>query len=1510
MKHLCTILATVFSFSLFAAPMATVDWVKQYVAKLTSTKAPVLPESPSARPASVSETFSSSMVAEDGSAWDVTMALKSSSDISLIVTGSTVPDVTNGTVYAWNGELSAFESSNPYMPVIKADTFGAARPVTNLAGVVSIVTNTVTHYTAQTSDGVDFWSATYFATDYLVSAAGFSGPRLAYVVSSSPASSSSASRLARGGFSLIPSAMADDFSAPAAFAGSFYIGEVVIKRKGGNESYILDHTYRFHSGVGSGSIAEFTAEAFSKWYASPQGGVFQEYAGRLIARLDDYQAGWGMGKPNDVIDLGNDQLEIRYGDLYYRCEAFKSLIGAAKQAVEAEFSRQFMHLYNKLKEHPCPSLAPGEEEWTIEMECKCRYTYPDILTGEDIACLRADVSSHDFRRYKLVGGRLVLSDDGAGCLICSRCFEHRDGIDGVEHVEVPESAEYCGCYCGYYYEKKESDSSGESEGAETPIPPIYGGGEVIEKVPEKEKEDVEIECKGPDGDTVSVPVSVEVQSWHLVTNDVSGDKIPWRHVSRTVMGANGRLIKVTTSAEGLMSTDDGRLKHRKPQNPLSCTCKCGVEHFFKPSPCPEICRGCRKHEDCFQDLGDGRQIWYGHSSVNNNIDILGHHCKFEDGYWDEETYSIRDAEGTEREYTWSNKNGGYDQAGNLHILSPYAAWYGGITTNGVAACGCACKRFFTDSSGACGAPGKDLDGEEVNLGHHMNFHCYSLKRAADIKCPFTRYYYETTDPDALLPSCACQNHAWEEENDPAAVGESTLYETGWVGSYKRGADAGSLACDSACRWCWPHSHGISQSSETALDWKKHTGIALMDKLDQDVARVYAAWIDSVGTLECGCLCQALGPGACAVGDGSSNGGDYSFPVTWEEITSENYHFCDYETSCVCSCGLMHLAVTPTSREKYRAGETPPWNWSRCSAGMGVCQLCGYYDRSGVLDNLNRADPDCHVFIAGCRCDCSSDGGDARFRPKKGYDSAVRGWSAAQDRDNYPNNTRSASPGYRWREADIFENCHRDADGHFCPCNKDVGHHLYHKHKPGDFCVDCCKVDIDGYQCNHVEDYYVFNHASGNYEEKTGEHFRSFGADYCGCDCGERVYRIVDGKQVPWHVAPDGECYCCGKYSPTSPWEHGDARLMGHINLQPTGNIVSNRVSCSYELCDEGWWECQAEFKCQNEHVVYGKVFVADKNCDHGGVPDCSYCTCAACLERNRAGFRCECPFCNGIAAADRCTCEGADGGSGENNGTVKFTSPYLTVVEIVEILADVDFNEVSNIDGDDPVYEIEANAFYQKLCNMPSLTTVKFNYVTNVGDFAFGGALRNCPNLNSVQFARLKSVGSEAFQNAFAGSAVTHLSLPSLTSINGARAFSDMGIVSIAIPAVRQIPESTFSGCTKLTTIEGQPTYIDQMAFWYCQALKNLDTSKVSFIGLVAFRGCGLETISLPAVADFSHIYRAFEYSAFKDISLPSISTNLYFTCKEDVYNWGNYQDPIFPSGCTVHFADGDVVIP
>ena len=1445
MKHLFILIAIFITTHLFAAPMATVEWVKEYIAKLSAAeKEPAQPLSP--QPEKFEKSYTSTVKDSAGYEYDVTISLATATNLAIVITESNVPGVKRGSIYAYNKALSTYECDCDELPIIRAKTFAAANVATNISGVTVITTNNVTHFTATDSYGREYWAANRFGIDYLITNEGWNGPKIGYIITTVSSKSEEPVVAVPSLFSLLaPRAYANDelmdevnaLGGAAHFCGNLILGTITIRHKGKNKNFVINGDWAFNSGVGNGTVGEAAQKAFEDWYAAPEDGVYHKRKLALAERATDKSA-WGLPDDNEIVNDDNDLVNF-YWSIIYNSKAFKDAFDDAEKWINTEYNRIFMTFYNALKEHSCPSLAAGEKYWTVEMECKCRHTYPALENGKPIKCSNAEVSQHDWQIYRLERGSLILAEDGIGCQICARCFEPRED-HGAIHVAVPESADWCGCYCGYYYEKKEEEAppAGAGEGDEIILPPggIYEDAETIEPIPQEKEEKVEVECTDTDGEKTTLELTIENTTYVIATNSISGQYVPWRHVSKVVRGANGKLIKTTTSANDLMESEVAATMHQKPQDPLRCTCKCGQEHWFKKSPCPDICRGCGFSADCFENhnLGGGEISQCGYWSLgdygtNLNHNVRSYHKTFDEGYWDEEKYTIEDSEGNITEYIWSNAIGGVDSNGMLIVQSPYAEWYEDIITNGIAACGCACRRFYTDNAGNHGQPGRDKHGNTDDGGHHGTFHCYSLRPVSAIRDPFTRYYYETRDPNAMLPSCSCNNHQWEEENSPASVGEASFFN-GWKGSYKKD-DSGStsLACPMVCAFCWPTNHGVWSASDDKTEAKYHRGINLFSDLkDEDVKAAYVEWLGT-NAVTCGCLCQALTPTTA----------ETVFGLQWDAFDGEAYHYCDFETSCICACGKMHVVVNPKTYEKYMPRMTPGWTWSRCSKEKDICQLCGFYGKSGLLDSLYREDPDSHIYSpgGGCKCDCAEDGTFAAVftssRSSQGPNKKLRGWSVAQDGEDYPNNTRSISYGYQWKkDVDLYHNHLGGKYGCVCSCvDRTLGIVLWHDHDEGEACRDVCKSVRNDEQCAHSPEYYKFDFLTRAYKESAGEHARTNSESaYCGCDCGGKTTQTAaDGSETAWHKCAPGECYCYGHYAAGSSDDHngGESVLVKHIGLAATGNIVTNEKSCA--SCATPYEQYANEFKCINDHIVLGD-FIGGKKCDHRGgcARNCD------CCDHNET--ICECPWCNRVVGAvDYCTCAGSSrdrvwvlSGAKIDSNSILPLVDYLSISPIIEIIGDSSVREI----GGDAFNTIHGWSWPDpvKRPDFSKLKSVQFNSVEKVGDYAFNHAFSTSPLLETFELNNVIEILD--FGLYAVAPNIKRFNLPKLKTAGTCVFGGNPNLKEVVLPELLEMGTTAFSGCGNLRRVYAPKANMRYGAFNGCTKLEEVDISTWSTNGL------------------------------------------------------------------------------
>lgn len=190
---------------------------------------------------------------------------------------------------------------------------------------------------------------------------------------------------------------------------------------------------------------------------------------------------------------------------------------------------------------------------------------------------------------------------------------------------------------------------------------------------------------------------------------------------------------------------------------------------------------------------------------------------------------------------------------------------------------------------------------------------------------------------------------------------------------------------------------------------------------------------------------------------------------------------------------------------------------------------------------------------------------------------------------------------------------------------------------------------------------------------------------------------------------------------------------------------------------------------------------------------------------------------------------------------------------------------------------IKDYAFYRN----NTIGEVNFPKVKNIGE----GAFAECNNLTTISFPMCTTVGKEAFAYC-TKLRDAYLPVLSATSIAGA-----------------------FQMCTALESVYAPNLQtIEQMDFYLCQKLSNIDFPKVSKIGYAAFQGAGILSAYFPCVyyintAGFSNC------SSLTDVSMPNlvqIADNTFKYCSSletvtlGAYSYSNILSPttIF-SGCT-----------
>ena len=145
-----------------------------------------------------------------------------------------------------------------------------------------------------------------------------------------------------------------------------------------------------------------------------------------------------------------------------------------------------------------------------------------------------------------------------------------------------------------------------------------------------------------------------------------------------------------------------------------------------------------------------------------------------------------------------------------------------------------------------------------------------------------------------------------------------------------------------------------------------------------------------------------------------------------------------------------------------------------------------------------------------------------------------------------------------------------------------------------------------------------------------------------------------------------------------------------------------------------------------------------------------------------------------------------------------------------------------------------------------------------------------CSSLKEVVFpSGLKTVGAYAF----AGTALSAITLPESTEVIEAGAFFDSKVEDIELPkGLTSIGAWTFSNCTLLKSIS-IPDNIEEIGtrtFYNCKKLKAIHLSaKLKTIGDEAFRLCSeLETIDIPGSVSVIPSYAFFECRSLKSVVL------------------------------------------
>lgn len=173
--------------------------------------------------------------------------------------------------------------------------------------------------------------------------------------------------------------------------------------------------------------------------------------------------------------------------------------------------------------------------------------------------------------------------------------------------------------------------------------------------------------------------------------------------------------------------------------------------------------------------------------------------------------------------------------------------------------------------------------------------------------------------------------------------------------------------------------------------------------------------------------------------------------------------------------------------------------------------------------------------------------------------------------------------------------------------------------------------------------------------------------------------------------------------------------------------------------------------------------------------------------------------------------------------------------------------------------------------------------VTGTGDAAtiWEDAFSGDTDIRKVTVTNIATIGHSAFAGC---TGLQSVSLPNTLTGMGARVFQDCSsLTAITLPnSLTQIPEYTFLKCTSLTsvTLGNRVTSIGNSAFERCD-MTGMDLvlpNTVTTIGIKAFRGTGLNSITVPAsvtsIGDFAFAKQSLWSSeTSSEINYPPVGT-------------------------------------
>ena len=451
MKHTISV-AVILASSLASAwsPLATQKWVEQFFSERQNSQGTSI----SPRPEAFSRTVTGN-AAIGGETTTLSTRLSSPESVSFEVISSSVDGIPDGTRYSFDSTLGTFDNpSVSAMPTIRFDRTQTTAETTNAIGFVSAVTNVRERYSASVS-GTPFRSTVHRGIRYLVGQTGMRGPKIAYCLQLRHRQTTSVA----GRMSPFSAYADGTYPEPQdGIWGSVEIGTITWTKNGIEYEFTGDYSGSFTIGQfdSLGKFCLATLDLFENGDAN----AIQSSAELLRDSLNDPR-NWGLFPDDSNKMTGTDGKSITYS-AFKDSEFWNNVTDSVSGPLMEEYWRIINAYFEGAMAHNCPH---SDGPWTPDDNCMCKFTYRD-RSGQIVKCPMHTVKQHIWSTFSAVDGNLVLSD--VGCSLCARCHQ-ASPEEGAAHVTVPDSddLDWCGCFCQYFYSKKEKGGEQEITGAET-----------------------------------------------------------------------------------------------------------------------------------------------------------------------------------------------------------------------------------------------------------------------------------------------------------------------------------------------------------------------------------------------------------------------------------------------------------------------------------------------------------------------------------------------------------------------------------------------------------------------------------------------------------------------------------------------------------------------------------------------------------------------------------------------------------------------------------------------------------------------------------------------------------------------------------------------------------------------------------------------------------------------------------------------------------------------------------